>query len=520
MSGPEGRDAVRQDVLEAVTEVAADPELTEVLSRLVSAACELVDARYGALGVLDPEGRVLAEFVTHGITADEHAAIGDLPHGRGVLGLLIRDPVPLRLDDITAHPDSVGFPAHHPPMRTFLGVPVRLRDTVFGNLYLTEKRDGRPFTVGDEAVLVGLAAAAGLAIESARLYESSRRQAAWSATSAELTHRLVEGTHEQEAMAFLVDQARTLARSEAGLVALYDVAGHLRVVGPSHGADTLDLDLSGTELQVAAREVMGLAGPGPTAVAPITVGAERVGLLALGWVAGQEGRAESLGDLVGQLADQAGLALAASRAQRDRSQLAVVEDRDRIARDMHDHVIQRLFATGLSLQAAGRFATHPLVMERLEEAVDSLDTAIKDIRQTIFELHRTRTASDVRADLAQVVEEARDGLGFPPVLRLPGDLDGLGGALEADILAVVREGLTNVARHAQAGSAEVTVSRAGGEVSVEVRDDGRGIGSRDERRSGLANIADRASARRGSLQTGPVDGGGTRLLWRVPVPHR
>src|SRR5690606_30327231 len=136
------------------------------------------------------------------------------------------------------------------------------------------------------------------------------------------------------------------------------------------------------------------------------------------------------------------------------------------------------------------------------------------------ELHRTRAASDFRADLAQVAAEAEDGLGFGPVLRVSEHLDGLGGALEADILAVVREGLTNIARHARAGAAEVTVQRADGEVTVEVHDDGLGIGSRDERRSGLANLADRATARRGQLRTGPVDGGGTSLVWRVPVPHR
>lgn len=495
--------------------VAADLELTEVLSRIVAAACELVDARYGALGVLDREGGQVVEFVTHGITAAERVAIGGLPRGLGVLGLLIREPVPLRLDDIAAHPDSVGFPDHHPPMRTFLGVPIRLRDTIFGNLYLTQKRNGEPFSAEDEAVLVGLAAAAGVAIENARLLERSRQQSAWLATSAELTRRLLRGTPEHEAMTLLVDRASAHARAAGGFVALSDDAGHLRVVAPTPGAEPLAESDAAT-----ARAVLGLDGTGPTVLAPISVGTEEFGLLALGWEEGEEAVAESLRDLVVQLAAQTGLALAASRAQQDRSRLAVVEDRDRIARDMHDHVIQRLFATGLSLQAASRFATHPLVRERLEEAVDSLDVAIKDIRQTIFELHRTRAASDFRADLARVAAEAEDGLGFGPVLRVSEHLDGLGGALEADILAVVREGLTNIARHARAGAAEVTVQRADGEVTVEVHDDGLGIGSRDERRSGLANLADRATARRGQLRTGPVDGGGTSLVWRVPVPHR
>lgn len=527
-------------LLDAVIAVTADLELSDVLSRIVRVACELVDARYGALGVLDRSGEGLTEFITHGVTDEERAAIGDPPHGRGVLGLLIHEPHTLRLDDLSSHSASVGFPGDHPPMRTFLGTPVRLRDTVFGNLYLAEKRGGIPFTADDETVLVALAAAAGVAIENARLYERSQQQRASLETASELTQQLLEGTAERDAMSFLVRRACEQAGAVGGFIALYDPAGHLRVAGrsatPGGRADRVPLTDAGwakrigegspvleaghgpglSELAVRARQLMGMPEPGPTALVPVVVGPEPLGVLALGWRGGDGGVADDSLELVSNLAAHTGLALTAARGQQDRFRVAVFEERDRIARDMHDHVIQRLFATGLSLQSAGRFATQPLVVERLEEAVDSLDAAIKDIRRTIFELHRANDAAGLRGDLVEAVDTAEVAMGFRPTLHLAGDLSGLGGSLEADVLAVVREGLTNITRHANAQQASVLVERAADALHVEVRDDGRGLGAHS-RHSGLANLSDRAAARRGRLHTEPVDGGGTALLWRVPL---
>lgn len=523
-------------LLDAVIAVTADLELEDVLERIVRAACELVDARYGALGVLDRTGERLVEFITHGVSAAEHASIGELPRGHGVLGLLIREPRTLRLDDLAQHPASVGFPPHHPPMRSFLGTPIRLRDHVFGNLYLTEKQDGGSFTTDDETVLVALAAAAGVAIENARLYERSQQQGAWLETSGELTQQLLEGTAESAAMSFLVQRACEHAGAAHGFIALYDTVGQLRVAGPpTTGAPRGGLTESGwaecirdghvrlepadehSDIARRAREVMGATGPGPTALVPVAVGSEPLGVLALAWDDGHEADTEETLDLVTNLAAQTGLALVAVRGQQNRSRLAVLEDRDRIARDMHDHVIQRLFATGLSLQSASRFATHPLVVERLEEAVDSLDAAIKDIRRTIFELHRSREADDLRGDLVAAVEVAQETMGFRPVLTLVGDLHGLGNALEADVLAVVREGLTNITRHAQAQHAQVLVEGTTDSLTVEIRDDGQGLAVTDRRRSGLANLSDRATARRGEMRAEPAVRGGTALVWRVPL---
>lgn len=528
-------------LLDAVIAVTSDLELREVLSRIVRAACELVDARYGALGVIHRDGEHLVEFITRGMTPEERAAIGALPHGKGVLGLLIHDPRPLRVPDIGAHPSSYGFPANHPPMRTFLGAPVRIRDQVFGNIYLTEKSNGNEFSADDENILVALAAAAGIAIENARLYESSRRQRAWLETTSDLSQQLLEGRPEREAMAFLAAAAVEHSYASRGLVALHDEAGRLSVVFDDTGSTPHEHEryLDAPAWQDIVREgrpvLLAEAGDGseahghnlraelaaglhpargPLAVLPIVIGQQDIGVLVIGWEPGRMSVAEEMLDLLGRLAEQAGLALTAARAQDDRSRLVLLEDRDRIARDMHDHVIQRLFATGLSLQAAGHLAVHPTVRARINETVDELDRAIKDIRHAIFELHRIETATLSEA-LQRLVDDLSGTLGFRPEFVVHGPVDRLPGDVSADLLAVLREGLSNVARHAAADSVTATIE-CGDEVSVTVADNGRGVRP-GSRRSGLANLADRAESRGGSMLLEPGVPGGTVLKWRVPL---
>lgn len=534
------------DLLDAVMAVTADLELSEVLSRIVRAACELVDARYGALGVLAPDGEQLMEFVTHGLTPQERATIGDLPRGRGILGLLIREPHPLRLPDLTAHPDSFGFPPGHPPMRTFLGVPVHVRDEVFGNLYLTEKAGGGEFTADDEAVLVALAAAAGVAIDNARLFERTRRHRSWLETTREISQRLLEGAPEIGVMQFLAESSVTDSYASAGFVALYDELGSLVVVADTSGAtaDTArwaaphcrelgtvwwksvlhaggPVLVSGdalTALDEAARAELDLALGGRfdcVAIVPIVAGKDDLGVLAVAWEAERRVLAEGLLDLLAQLADQSGLALAAARGQSDRAELALLQDRDRIARDMHDLVIQRLFATGLSLQAASRLATHPTVRSRIDEAVEDLDRAIKDIRAAIFELNQLEAATFAR-ELPELVEESAGSLGFRPSLVVRGAIDSLSADVAGDVLAVLREALSNVARHAEATQVDAVLDCSADAVKVTVQDDGRGI-RQSGRRSGLGNLADRARARNGVLEIGPAGAGGTVLRWSVPL---
>ncbi|HEY8653960.1 MAG TPA: GAF domain-containing protein [Dermatophilaceae bacterium] len=543
-------------LLDAVLAVSADLDLAEVLSRIVRCACELVDARYGALGVLGADGEHLVEFVAHGLSPEEQEAIGDPPRGHGVLGLLIRQPRPRRLRDVAAHPDSQGFPANHPVMHSFLGVPIRIRDEVFGNLYLTEKQGDTEkegdadFTADDEAILVALAAAAGIAIDNARLYERSRRLRRWLETTAEVTQLLLEGRDEASAMGFLATRTRELAEAQLAMVALYDEVGDLviRAVagGEPSGAAKRPGAVLGTVLHkgywrelIAEHESvllltrlgdstndslsadvreLGDADPhGPTALVPITVGDDEVGVIGVAWAADAETYVGNVVPLLAALAQEMGLTLAAARGQQDRSRLALLEDRDRIARDMHDHVIQRLFATGLSLQAAARMAESSSVRRRLDEAVDDLDAAIKDIRHTIFELHRPTPFRELREEIVELVRVCAKTLGFAPSLTIDGSLDGLAADFEADLIAVVREGLANVARHAQASSASVRVTSAD-TVQVEVADDGVGVAPTAVH-SGLANLRKRAESHGGSLTLRARTPRGTALVWEA-LPDR
>ncbi|HET7718894.1 MAG TPA: GAF domain-containing sensor histidine kinase [Acidimicrobiales bacterium] len=368
-----GPRSLRQ-LLDAVMTVGSDLDLPSVLRHIVESAVALVDARYGALGVLDESGTSLSEFITVGLDEEARRRIGPLPKGHGILGLLIREPHPIRLPDLAEHPDSYGFPPHHPPMKSFLGVPVRVRDQVFGNLYLTDKTTAEVFSDIDEELVIGLAAAAGVAIENARL--------------------------------------------------------HLRV-----------------------------------------------------------------------------------------RELALLEDRERIARDLHDTVIQRLFATGLRLQGAARLAERPEVSDRILQAVDDLDLTVKHIRTAIFGLEASRRATNagLRQRVLALVSEAAGALGFEPHILFDGALDTVAEDRATEVLAVLREALTNVARHAGARRADVEVT-ADADLVLRVLDDGKGLPS--ERRpggKGLANMEARAARLGGSVLVKPAPGGGTLVEWRVPL---
>jgi signal transduction histidine kinase len=533
-------------LLDAVVAISAGLELDEVLARIVRSACTLVGARYGALGVLGPDREHLIEFVTEGVATDERLRIGELPRGHGILGLLIRDPKPLRIPDIASHPDAYGFPPNHPPMSTFLGTPLRVRDAVFGNLYLTEKEAGKEFSEEDEALIVALAAAAGVAIENARLYERSQRQRGWTLAVSEVTQALLETETERAALEVMAEEVCRVAGAVACAVALNregasPVVAVVRRPDGSPGArpDTptvlsgpqwvsvLDLgqpllvipDEGGAAFEPLLDDVkrmVGLADPAPTGLVPIRAAAgEPLGLLMPVWDArAVEGTSLAMEQLE-DFAQHVGLALLAARGRRDRATLTLLEDRERIARDMHDHVIQRLFATGLSLQAAERLAQHPVVRERLDTAVDDLDAAIKDIRQTIYQLHSAGSESHLREAVTNLVDGFEQALGFRAELAMAGAVAAVDPDLEIDILAVVREALANVARHAGATAAQVSVT-FGDSAEVVVADNGVGIGRGEQRRSGLANLAERAAARLGTFKISEQSPQGTRLVWTVP----
>jgi signal transduction histidine kinase len=527
-------------LLEAVVAIGGNLDLETVLRKIVEASVPLVRARYGALGVVGDDGR-LSEFIPVGLDEAQIAAIHHWPTGRGLLGTLIRDPRPLRLADLSAHPESHGFPSGHPPMRSFLGVPIRIRDEVYGNLYLTEKEGGEPFDEEDETLLVALAAAAGVAIDNARLYEEARRQERWLRATSEITRELLSGTQPTQVLAMVTRQALTL--SGADLVALAVPAGDRQQLVYTHAAgegadEVLGLVLAAAEslsgqilasgetlvvedfrndrrVNRAAREHMPL---GWAVLLPLGAPGNVRGVLTVGRDPGSLPFPPQAVEVFTTFAAQAGIVLELAEHRHDSEQLAVLQDRDRIARDLHDLVIQRLYATGMSLQGAVPLITRPEVGDRVSSAVDALDETIREIRSAIFSLqsHGDMKRNGLRAKILEVVEEMTVPLGFAPSLRLVGPLDeDVPGEIGEQLLVALREALSNAARHAGASSVDVTVA-CGSDLVLRVRDNGQGLG-KSARRSGLANLAERAGLLGGRLRVGSAEGGGTDLEWQVPV---
>ncbi|MFI6559408.1 GAF domain-containing protein [Streptomyces sp. NPDC050534] len=536
------RDRVHS-LLEAVLSVGRELDLEQALHSIVEAAAALVDAEYAALGVIGPDGKRLSAFHTIGVSDEAIAEIGPYPEGHGILGELIRHPEPLRLAKISQHPASYGFPAHHPPMNSFLGVPIRVRDHVFGNLYLTEKRGGVQFDEEDEAVLSTLAVAAGVAIDNARLYEESRLRERWLQANAEITHTLMSGGPGVDVLRLIAERAGEITGSALAAVALpMEDTGRLSVeiaVGvdsEAHRGLVLPMatSLMGLAFSAAApvtsedvvhdervsSEPPRFQGLGPAIAVPIgTGGTGARGVVLLVRRAGQPVYEASEIEPLQFFAAQAAIAMELAERRRDAEEVAVLKDRDRIARDLHDLAIQRLFATGMTLQSAGRFIEHEEAAGRVARAVDDLDETIKIIRSTIFGL-RARddgAGTGLRARVVRVVGEAAQVLGFAPSLRMEGLLDTDVPREVADhVVAVLSEALTNVARHAGAGRTDVVLEMDGREIRLTVSDDGRGIPP-DGRRSGLRNMAERAEQLGGALKFAGGPAGGTVLVWHAPV---
>ncbi|WP_091091329.1 GAF domain-containing protein [Micromonospora nigra] len=523
-------------LLDAVVGIGTDLDLRSTLQRIVASACELAGARYGALGVIGSD-RLLHDFITHGIDPEVHAKIGDLPHGRGVLGMLIDDPRPVRMPDITQHPKSYGFPPHHPPMHSFLGVPVRIRDQVFGNLYLAEKQGGAEFTEDDEEIVVALAAAAGVAIENARLYALAHRRERWLAATAEITTLLLGEVRRTDALALVARRAREVADAELALVLLYDdEADHFTVEvvdGPTDQARALvgtalpaaDTSFAEPVAQGSHHLVADLAHAapwpavlhtGPAVVSPLATADTLHGVLVIAHSPDHKGVTDDAVALLGSFAGQAALAMERARGQEERELLVVLEDRERIARDLHDVVIQRLFATGLQLQSAAPMTAKPEVAKRINAAVDDLDATIKDIRRTIFEL-RTPMSAALRTEIREAVSVAAESLGYRPRLELNGPIDSaVPEQVRPDLTAVLREALSNAVRHAQASRVSVTVNVDGGQVSVTVTDDGVGCDPAAAR-SGLVNLRERAERHGGVFEVRRAEPKGTEVHWQVPL---
>ncbi|MFI9561231.1 sensor histidine kinase [Nonomuraea endophytica] len=514
-------------LLDAVVLVGSDLDLDTVLHRIVATATTLVDAAYGALGLVGAEHELI-QFIPVGLSQEEIAAIEHWPHGLGLLGLLIKRPQPLRLARISDHPASYGFPPGHPPMGSFLGVPLRVRDNVFGNLYLTEKRGGADFTAEDEAVVIALATAAGVVIENARLYEESRRRETWLQASSEIITSLLSGEAVQRVLTQVAHRARQMADADITAI-LLPAEGGLRVlVADGPGGDQLvgavkplaeslagGVYASGQPLMVTELAAGDLT-VGPEAAVPLGSAGSVRGVLSLAKRAGRAPFSQTELLMLHAFAGQAAIALELAEARKDAERLSLLEDRDRIAKDLHDVVIQRLFAVAMTLMSTVRMAGQPEASSRVQHAIDELDETIRQIRSTIFGLSSHADGdTGLRAGIMELVQEARGHLGFMPGLLMEGQLDNQVAAPVADhLLAVLREALSNLVRHAKATSAEVRVEVADDQVTLVVTDNGVGLPA-DGRRSGLRNLDERATSLGGSFTVWSPFDGGTRLRWSV-----
>lgn len=532
----EGRDRL-DGLIDAILAITSGLKLDATLRAIVHTAAELVDARYGALGVRGYDHR-LVEFVYEGIDEETRHLIGSLPEGRGVLGALIEEPKPIRLDDISRHPASVGFPLHHPPMRTFLGVPVRIRDEVFGNLYLTEKADGQPFSDDDEVLVQALAAAAGIAVDNARLFEESRTREAWIEATRDIGTQMLAGADPAMVFRLIAEEALTLMAGAATLVAvplddeapacevddlvIVEVAGEI-----SPAVKQMTVAVSGTSIGGVFHDrtprrfdrldlaVDGPVEPGPALVLPLRAADTVAGVLVALRSADEQPFSDKQLDMMAAFADQAALAWRLATAQRQMREVEILTDRDRIARDLHDHVIQRLFAVGLTLQGAAPRARVPAVRESIYSSIDDLQEIIQEIRSAIFDLHAGPSrATGLRHRLDKVIDQ----LAIPALhttVQYTGPLSVVDTVLANHAEAVLREAVSNAVRHANAISLAINVS-VEDDVRVEVVDDGVGI-SGDITESGLRNLRQRADDAGGEFTVENMPTGGTLLRWSAPL---
>jgi signal transduction histidine kinase len=550
-----------RDLLDAILAVASELELPDVLNRFVEVSAELTNAKYGAINVLDATGRSTT-FVYTGVPTAIARAMAHAPHALGVLGQIPNEGA-LRLDDLTQHPAFIGFPKDHPPMGSFLGASVRVGARVFGQLYLSERLDGRPFDEHDEEVVVALAAAAGVAVANAQLYAEASRREHWLRAGQDITMMLLEGVDEEEALDRIVETAREVARADTAAMAMPGVGGQL-TIELAHGDDSEKLIgivmPEGGRAWTVMTEGRGLltsslAGStprikewdtyGPAMFAPLQTSGHGVGVLILLRHIGAPPFEQADLTTAESFASQAALAYVLAEARHAQDVAALFDERERIARDLHDLAIQQLFATGMQLETIRRRAARGVdpseLLHIVDDALDNVDSSVRQIRQIVYALRDPDAATGLVERLRREASLARTGLGFAPSLVLTIDEKTVGdddedfgeiridervsAELTDDVVAVVREGLANAARHAHAASVAVRVSVTGeghdGSVRVEVSDDGRGLPPGRDRSSGVGNLLSRARQHGGTFEIGDnPEGRGTLLVWLAPLSHR
>ena len=538
-----GRRDRNERLLEAGLALSSELSLPVILQRIVDLAADLTGARYGALGVLGPDGTI-SEFITTGVSEAERAAIGHIPVGRGILGVLIEDASPLRLREIAEDPRSVGFPANHPPMRSFLGAPVSARGQVFGNLYLTEKHDAEAFTDEDERALVMLAGQAGVAIENARLYEEARDRARRLEAVREIATAILDGTDPDRVLRLVARHARELVGADLATLAVPAGPGDL-VVGAADGVHADELagtmfpiegSVSGEVIRTGRTVVLADAagdrrvrqpalragGFGPALIAPLPVRGTVLGTLLVANAAGRRPFGAADVQLTETFAEQAAVAVEHARLQQELDRLAVLEDRERIAKELHDGVIQALFAVGLGLQGSAMLARDPDLQRRIGGAVEELDRVIGDLRNYIFGL-RPGILADRQLDQAlhRLAQELEHKAGVVTVVEIDPEAAGTLADVAPDIVQLAREALSNVSRHAQATTCRVSLYRDGGAVVLEVDDDGQGFDPTLARPGGqgLGNLGARAESLGGRVEIDSRSSEGTRVRVQLTRPQ-
>lgn len=532
----------RKDILlEAGLTLASELSLPIVLQRIVDLAAQITDARYGALGVIG-EGDVLTEFVTTGISERQRKAIGPLPTGRGVLGVLIHEPHPVRLRNIGTHPQSVGFPANHPPMKSFLGAPVRAMGRVFGNIYLADKRTAEEFTEGDEEALVILATQAGVAIANASLYEELHSREQWLDALRDITSLVLTGGEEGILLERIAEHARSLAGADVATIATFDGRGPDLIIAAADGARSGELSgqrvpaadsISGRVMQTgeslifadvssdpaAYQPVVHLGRHGPALFVPMRVPGGIKGTLMVANLKGGRRFEEKDRRLVESFADAASVAMDYERTQAELRRLGLMEERERIAKELHDGIIQSLFAVGMSLQGTALMSGSNEVSGRIERAVEELDRVIRDLRNYIFGL-RPGILADRQLDQAlralgeQMQARSRETVEVTVDAALAARLS----PRSAEIVQLAREALSNVARHAKARHVMVRLDRDGRHAVLIVEDDGVGFApDAPSAGNGMRNMRERAASLGGSLEVTSRAGKGTALRITFPA---
>ncbi len=534
----------RDQLLESGLALASGLSLPTVLQRIIDLAVELSGARYGALGVLGPGGRI-RQFITVGINAEERRAIGPLPLGQGILGALIHDAKPLRLRRITDDPRSIGFPANHPPMSSFLGAPVVARGKVFGNIYLTEKQGAAEFDAEDEAALVVLATQAGVAIENIDLYEEGRRRERWLEAVREIGTAILAGQELKAVLKAVAHDARELARAATATIvvpSLEEDSESDLMVAIADGAHADELDglrmpmlgsVSGDVMRTRQTAVLAdgstdprtyqpmvsLGRMGPMVLVPLIVQGRSIGTLAVANPVGGAAFEEQEVRLVETFANQASVALEYARAQRDRQRVAVMDDRERIARELHDGVIQSLFAVGMGLQAAAQRSGDREIESRVDLAVSEIDRAIRDLRNYIFGLRPGLLADrQLRQALDDLIADFAEKSGVTIVADVDEGLAAELAPRSADLVQLTREALSNVGRHAQAATCRVSLFREDGQGVLQIEDDGHGFDTAAPHTGqGTRNLRERVTAMGGQLAIESVIGEGTTIKIAMPL---